>query len=957
MTSKVNNLLLDDGTEISEPTKSIEIKGDLSSIILGTNLDTTPVYTTISPTAITQGSNSISLGNLTLLPTVLNSLELPPNPTTLKVNKTIILTDDTNTATMDINQTNGNLDITTSGFTTFNNLPRCSDVPANSDELVNKAYADSIVSTNASTITITDTNTNQTFYPTFTIGSGTNQTLRADVSSTALSYNPSTSTLTATNFNGTVNNVDVSVDNNNNTLFPVFVSGSTTGSKNLRMDSSTTPLTYNPSTGTLTASNFTGNFNGSITNAINSVNSENILVNLNNTNSNFFIPFTTVDSGNKPLFTDNVFQFSYNPAIGTLNAPYLNGSSFSSNNVFITRDNNNVDCYIPFTKVVNTGNKQMFQDDLEGHLKYNPFFGALTTSIINATTFNGSLNGNATTSTNATNATNADNILITSDDTSGNYFIPFSKSGTTGDKALFMDDTTGPLTYNPATSTLTATNFNGSCSQVSVLQDTSASLFYPIFSLSNSSGNKIMRNDGTIGTITYDPVNRNLTSTNFTGNLSGNATSSTNATNSTNSVNSQNILVKNDNTIGTYYPTFVKTTGDGNKELFMDTTVGNALTFDPSIGRLSTNTFAGNSTSTQVDRDTDATIMYPTMVLNNSEGPRTLRVDGRANTLTYSPATNTLNCTTFNGALSGNATSATTATNANNVAVGSSGVNASLFPTFVDNSSGNRGILTDNDYRYNPSTNTLTVPNLAGTAQNSVNILTTNNNDNATRYITFTNTTGTSQKQLFQDDTSGPLTYNPFTGIIGAGGISTSGGTQNFATAQGGGGCVLLSNNFGTAIRCANQSESQGYGFYLGLDGQNNFNAPAGSGVVGPTQWGRINFCINDIKYMIISGEASTLGNVGIRTMSGGATPTTGFQPQHPLDVVGNIRTSTSLLTPQVGNPDGNLNIRVNNSGAGGSLSFTGGTGLLSNTAGGASGQHLVLTINGTQYKIALLNN
>jgi hypothetical protein len=59
---------------------------------------------------------------------------------------------------------------------------------------------------------------------------------------------------------------------------------------------------------------------------------------------------------------------------------------------------------------------------------------------------------------------------------------------------------------------------------------------------------------------------------------------------------------------------------------------------------------------------------------------------------------------------------------------------------------------------------------------------------------------------------------------------------------------------------------------------------------------------------------------------------------------------------PQVGNEAGNLELRINSTGAGGTLTLTGGTGLLSGTAGGSSGQHLVLSINGTQYKIALLN-
>jgi len=50
------------------------------------------------------------------------------------------------------------------------------------------------------------------------------------------------------------------------------------------------------------------------------------------------------------------------------------------------------------------------------------------------------------------------NVTITSDNSPGNYFIPFSKTSGTGSKQLFQDDTTGPLTYNPSTSTLSLTN-------------------------------------------------------------------------------------------------------------------------------------------------------------------------------------------------------------------------------------------------------------------------------------------------------------------------------------------------------------------------------------------------------------------------------------------------------------------------------------------------------------------
>jgi hypothetical protein len=49
--------------------------------------------------------------------------------------------------------------------------------------------------TNTSTITITDTSNNVVYYPTFVSGSGAGQTLRADITTSPLSYNPSSAVL------------------------------------------------------------------------------------------------------------------------------------------------------------------------------------------------------------------------------------------------------------------------------------------------------------------------------------------------------------------------------------------------------------------------------------------------------------------------------------------------------------------------------------------------------------------------------------------------------------------------------------------------------------------------------------------------------------------------------------------------------------------------------------------
>ena len=87
-----------------------------------------------------------------------------------------------------------------------------------------------------------------------------------------------------------------------------------------------------------------------------------------------------------------------------------------------------------------------------------------STNVITATTFVGALTGtasSATTATTATTASTATTITTTSDNTSGTYYIPFSKTTATTSTTLYLDDTTTALTYNPSTATLTASVFVG----------------------------------------------------------------------------------------------------------------------------------------------------------------------------------------------------------------------------------------------------------------------------------------------------------------------------------------------------------------------------------------------------------------------------------------------------------------------------------------------------------------
>lgn len=120
-------------------------------------------------------------------------------------------------------------------------------------------------STTATTVSITDTNTAGIFYPTFVSASGAGQTLRADITANPLTYNPNTGVLTSTNFTGSVTGlatqasaVTITDTNINATYYPVFVSAAGTN-QTLRADIASFPLTYNPSTATLTAQTIVAN--------------------------------------------------------------------------------------------------------------------------------------------------------------------------------------------------------------------------------------------------------------------------------------------------------------------------------------------------------------------------------------------------------------------------------------------------------------------------------------------------------------------------------------------------------------------------------------------------------------------------------------------------------------------------------------------------------------------------
>lgn len=150
-------------------------------------------------------------------------------------------------------------------------------------------------------------------------------------------------------------------------------------------------------------------------------------------------------------------------------------------------------------------------------LSCNPSTGLLT-----ATTFSGSLSGNAS---------SASSISLTSDDTSGAYFIPFSKT-VSSTSSLFVDNSVTPLSYNPSTSRLACNEFSGdllgkaaSASTVATAENNSATAYNLVFCAGPSTISSLLV-DSVTGPLTYTPSSGNLVCTTTTSDIQCSSTTS-----------------------------------------------------------------------------------------------------------------------------------------------------------------------------------------------------------------------------------------------------------------------------------------------------------------------------------------------------------------------------------------------------------------------------------------------
>ena len=187
----------------------------------------------------------------------------------------------------------------------------------------------------------------------------------------------------------------------------------------------------------------------------------------------------------------------------------------------------------------------------------------------------------------------------------------------------------------------------------------------------------------------------------------------------------------------TYYPLFYSATSGSTNTVETSST---KLQYQPSTGKFTATLFSGSGASLT---------NIPNGALTNSTitiGSTSIALGGTSTTLS---GLTSVTATSFIGALTGNADTATTATNANNSAItDNTSSSATFYPTLVTTTSGNQPLNTSSTkLSFQPSTSTLTASIFNGAATNiyggAVNRIPVQSAANTTTFIVAPSTAST----------------------------------------------------------------------------------------------------------------------------------------------------------------------------------------------------------------------
>jgi len=360
--------------------------------------------------------------------------------------------------------------------------------------------------------------------------------------------------------------------------------------------------------------------------------------------------------------------------------------------------------------------------------------GVIITGVATATTFVGDLTGDV--DGNASTATTATNINVAADNsTNSDHYIIFTGTATGGQ----IPNSDNTLRYNPNKNRLTSTQFVGdltgdvdgnagtatTATKINVVADNDTDSDHYIIFTGASTGGQIPNSDSTLK---YNPSDNNLTSTNFTGNLIGNADSADAAT---------NIIPVAETSETTAFPLFANNaTGEQTPK------TNSNFKFDASNGTLESSIIQSanlkGALTGSISTIGDSTIGFLTSTTINNSGMSTFSgfvyIDdnvGIGTTVATDPAhpdnnkilsVGIVTANTFFGDLVGTASSTNNAGTSTKLAlVQTNDTNSDHFLLFSDSVSGDEEARTDDALKYNPSDNNLTVDNFTGQLTGNVN--------------------------------------------------------------------------------------------------------------------------------------------------------------------------------------------------------------------------------------------
>lgn len=361
--------------------------------------------------------------------------------------------------------------------------------------------------------------------------------------------------------------LDVVKINTNATFYPNFTDVSQGISTAVYSDSD---LTYNASTGILTAAKFSGD--GSLLTGVladSAENAKNVLI--SSINTGILYPTLVTSTGNQVLKTDT--SLTYDAATNTLNSVYfvgdgsgltnLNlGAGTAATSVNVVATNLSATHY-PMFVGVSSGNDSV---NVDTNLTYNPSTNTLTA---------GSFAGDASSLTNV----DADTINVSPTSINATYYLTFTGLNTGSDSV----NTNSNITVNPSSGTLSALAFSGdgssltnvASSVINVGQTSTNATYYVTFT-GVLNGNDSVNTDSALS---YNPNSNTLTSGYFVGDGSGLTNINADA---------KNIQTVATNLNGTHYLVFTGTsTGTDSANTDLD------LTYNPSTNTLSATTFSG----------------------------------------------------------------------------------------------------------------------------------------------------------------------------------------------------------------------------------------------------------------------------------------------------------------------------------------------------------------------------